>query len=58
MSDKKFSVMFLLSVDEDNNILSSYEGAHEEDIFDLVKQTFYDVDDVEVENLVVKERYK
>jgi hypothetical protein len=50
--------MFLLVVDEENNILSSYDDAHEEDVYDIVKQTFYDVDDISIENLVIKERYK
>jgi hypothetical protein len=53
---KKFSVTFLLKVDDENNILSSYEANHEEDIYDLITNVMYDVDDVEIENLVVKER--
>jgi hypothetical protein len=53
---RKFSVTFLIKVDEDNNILSSYEDNHEEDVHDLLKDVMYDVDDVEIENLVVKER--
>lgn len=58
MSSKKFSVIFLLSVDEYNNVLSSLDDAHEDDIYDLIKQVFYDLDDIEVENLQVKERGK
>jgi hypothetical protein len=54
--NKRFSVTFVLEVDEDNNILSSVEEAHVDDVFDLVKDLFYDVDDVEVENIIVKER--
>lgn len=54
--NKRFSVTFVLEVDEDNNILSSVEEAHVDDVFDLVKDLFYDVDDVEVENITVKER--
>ena len=53
---RKFSVTFLRTIDEDNNILSSYEDNHEEDVHDLLKDVMYDVDDVEVENLVVRER--
>ena len=54
--NKKFSVTFVLEVDEDNNLLSSLEEAHVDDVFDLVKDIFYDVDEVEVDNLNVKER--
>jgi hypothetical protein len=53
---KKFSITFLLKVDDENNILSSYEANHEEDVYDLINNVMYDVDDVEIENLVVKER--
>lgn len=54
--NKRFSVTFVLDVDEDNNILSSVEEAHVDDVYDLVKDLFYDVDDVEIENITVKER--
>lgn len=53
---KKFSVMFLITVDDNNNILSSHDSAHESDIEDLINDVMYDVDDVEVENVTVKER--
>jgi|TARA_B110000908_G_scaffold61877_1_gene75099 hypothetical protein len=56
MSDKTFSVVFVLKVDEANNILSSYNNAHEDDIYDLITDIMYDVDDVEINNLLVKER--
>jgi len=56
MKDKTFSATFVLTVSKNNNILGSYDDAHEEDVHDLVVDTFYDVDDVEIENLVVKER--
>ena len=56
MSDKTFSVVFVLKVDEANNILSSYNNAHEDDIYDLITDIMYDVDDVEIDNLLVKER--
>jgi hypothetical protein len=54
--NKRFSVTFVLEVDEDNNLLSSVEEAHIDDVYDLIKDLFYDVDDVEVENITVKER--
>ena len=53
---KSFSVMFILRVDENNNFLSSYDNAHEEDVHDLITDIMYDVDDIEIENLIVKER--
>lgn len=53
---KKFSVTFFVKVDDDNNILSAYDENHEEDMHDLITNVMYDVDDVHVENLVVKER--
>jgi hypothetical protein len=53
---KKFSVTFVMKVDKNNNILSSYEDSHEQDIHDLITDVIYDVDDVEIENLYVKER--
>lgn len=56
MSDKTFSVVFVLKVDKSNNILSSYDNAHEDDIFDLITDIMYDVDDVEIDKLLVKER--
>jgi hypothetical protein len=46
----------MLVIDEGNNILSSYDDAHEEDVYDLITDTMYDIDDTEIENLVVKER--
>lgn len=56
MSHKKFNVMFIIKVEEDNNILSSFDDAHEDDVFDLITDTMYDIDDVKIENLIVKER--
>ena len=53
---KKFSIVFTVKVDEDNNFLSAYEDNHEEDVHDLITNVMYDVDDVEIENLTVKER--
>ena len=56
MKDKRFSVTFGMAVDKNNNILSSDDRSHSEDVYDLIVDTFYDTDDVEVENLYVKER--
>ena len=53
---KKFSVTFVAKVHDSNNILSSYEDNHEQDIHDLVTDIIYDIDDVEIENLNVRER--
>jgi len=53
---KKFSVTFVAKVDDNNNILSSYDENHEQDIHDLITDVIYDVDDVEIENLNVRER--
>lgn len=56
MTKKKFSATMILKVDSNNNVLGVYEKGHEDDVRDLVVDTFYDVDDVEIENLVVKEK--
>jgi len=56
MSIKTFSVMFMLNVDEENNMLSSSDEHHQEDVFDLITNVMYDVDDVTIRNLIVKER--
>jgi hypothetical protein len=53
---KKFSVTFVVEMDEDNNILSSFDDNHEEDVHDLITNVMYDVDDLKIDNLVVKER--
>ena len=55
-SKKKFSITFLLEVDEACNILSTVEDAHEEDVHDLIHNTFHDIDDVKIENLNIRER--
>ena len=54
---KKFSVTFLLEVDEPCNVLSTVEDAHVEDVHDLIHNTFHDIDDVEIDKLNVKERW-
>jgi hypothetical protein len=53
---KKFYVSFLITVDDDNNILSSFEADHVEDMQDLMLNLLHDIDDTEIENLTVKER--
>lgn len=58
MSDKNFDVTLQVVVGKGNNILSSHEESHSDDVKDLVSDTFYDVDDVEVSNIIVKEREK
>ena len=54
--NRKFSVMYIIEVDEDNNILSAHEDSHEEDMHDLIANLMHDVDDVKIQNLIVKER--
>ncbi len=54
---KKFSVTLLLEVEEPNSLLSSHMDSHTEDVFDFVQDVFYDNEDVNVKNLLVKERF-
>jgi hypothetical protein len=56
MTKKVFSATMVIKVDSNNNVLGAYADAHEDDVHDLVVDTFYDLDDVEIENLTVKER--
>ena len=53
---KSFSVTCKLDIDEDNNILGSHEESHSEDIHDMLVDTVYDIDDVSMTNLIVKEK--
>ena len=53
---RKFSVTYVMEVDEDNNFLSSHEEGHTEDVHDLVSNVMHDIDDVKIHNLIVKER--
>ena len=53
---RKFSVTYVMEVDEDNNFLSAHEESHREDVHDLVNNVMHDVDDIRINNLVVKER--
>ena len=55
-TNKQFSVTFVMEVDEACNVLSTVQDAHEEDVHDLVRNTFYDIDDVKIDNLTVRER--
>ena len=52
---KEFRVSFMLKVDKSNNILSSSEADHAEDVHDLINDVFYDVDDVKITRLTVTE---
>ncbi len=54
--NKKFSVTFVLEVDEPCNILSTVQDAHEEDVHDLIRYIFHDIDDVKIDNLNIRER--
>jgi len=52
---KTFSVNMRVVVEEEGNILSASEHCHEEDVEDLIKDTFYDTDDVKVHSIAVRE---
>ena len=56
MKTEKFSVNFVLSVDKSNNILSSHPMYYEEDIKDLINRVIYDIDDVEISNINVRDQ--
>jgi len=53
---KSFSVTFKIEVDEEANILSMYEGGHEQDVRELVENVFYDIDDVHINSIKIQER--
>ena len=53
---RKFSVTYVMEVDEDNNFLSAHEESHVEDVHDLVVNIMHDVDDIKITNLLIKER--
>jgi len=53
---RKFSVTYMIEVDEQNNFLSAHEEGHTEDVHDLVSNLMHDVDDIRIHNLMVKER--
>ena len=54
--NRAFDINLRLTVHEDNNILSAHEEFYIDDMADLVTDTFYDVDDVEVSNVSVEQR--
>lgn len=56
MKAEKFSVTFVLAVDKSNNILSSHPMYYEEDIKDLIERVIYDIDDLEISNINVKDQ--
>ena len=53
---RKFSVTYVMEVDEENNFLSAHEESHTEDVHDLVTNVMHDVDDIRIQNLIIKER--
>ena len=53
---RKFSVTYVMEVDEDINFLSAHEEGHTEDVHDLISNVMHDIDDVKVHNLSVKEK--
>ena len=55
-NNKDFSVHFTLAIQDHNNILSSHEETHSEDVLDLIEDIFYDVDDVKIRSITVKEK--
>ncbi len=55
MMNKSFNVSFIMLIDKHNNILSSSEDTHVEDVADLIQDVMYDVDDIKIRSLVVKE---
>jgi len=56
MNFKSFHVSFTIKVDEDGNILSLVEEAHEEDVQDVVANSLHDIDDVKIEKIKVKRK--
>ena len=41
----------------EDNILSSDENAHRYDVADLINNVMYDIDDIKIDSLKVKERF-
>lgn len=56
MIKKAFSVSFIMLLDKNNNILSSSEDGHVEDVADLIQDIIYDIDDVKIRSLIVREQ--
>ena len=55
MATRKFSATFVIEIEEENNILSSHEAHHHEDIRDLLENLVFDIDDVKRYNINVRE---
>ena len=55
MMNKSFSVSFIMLIDKHNNILSSSEDTHVEDVADLIQDVMYDIDYIKIRSLVVRE---
>jgi hypothetical protein len=55
MATRKFSATFVIEIEEENNILSSHEVHHNEDIRDLLENLVFDIDDVTISNINVRE---
>ena len=53
---KKFSVTFVLEVEEPSDVVSTVEDAHVEDMDDLIHNEVHNIDDVNIENLNIWER--
>ena len=53
---RKFSVTYMMEVDEENNFLSAHQESHVEDVHDLISNIMHDIDDIKIQNLMVKER--
>ena len=56
MIKKAFSVSFIMLLDKNNNILSSSEDGHVEDVADLIQDIMYDIDDAKIRSLIVREQ--
>ena len=56
MMNKSFNVSFIMLIDKHNNILSSSEDTHVEDVADLIQDVMYDIDDIKIRSLVQKSR--
>tara|TARA_R100000935_G_scaffold53759_1_gene81859 strand:- start:41 stop:214 length:174 start_codon:yes stop_codon:yes gene_type:complete len=55
MASRKFSATFVVEVDDKNNILSSHEMHHNEDVKDLIENLVFDIDDVKIYNINIRE---
>lgn len=55
MMNKSFNISFIMLIDKHNNILSSSEDTHVEDVADLIQDVMYDIDDIKIRSLVVRE---